>query len=71
MNKFILCTLCVFFSCVGFVSSANAACYYSGQQQRDCEEQEARTEYLKREAELMKQKAEYLEDCRNFPSSCR
>ena len=45
--------------------------WLSSQERRDCEEQEARTEYMKREAELMKRKSEYIEFCTKNPILCK
>ena len=54
------------------VVPASANCDgYIFQAKKDCEEQEARTEYMKREAELMKKKAELLDHCKRYPRDCR
>ena len=44
-----------------------------GQAKRDCEEQEARTEYMKQESRLMEERARMLEKCRGYnpPSYCK
>lgn len=56
--------------CMTAPASAGCSGLYA-QERRDCEEQEARTEYMKREAELMKKKSEYIEHCQRYPSLCK
>ena len=71
MKKLILMAVCLVLGNVCVVP-AFANCYMeTGQARRDCEEQEARTEYMKREAELMKKKSEYIEHCQRYPSLCK
>lgn len=71
MKKLILMAVCLVLGNVCVVP-AFADCYeYTGQSRRDCEEQEARTEYMKREAELMKEKANLLDHCNRDPRDCR
>ena len=71
MKKLILMAVCLVLGNVCVVP-AFADCYgLHNQERRDCEEQEARTEYMKREAELMKKKSEYIEHCRRYPSLCK
>ena len=56
------------------VVPAFADCFgLHNQERRDCEEQEARTEYMKQEAELMKERARMLEKCNSYnpPSYCK
>ena len=72
MKKLILMSVCLVLGNVCVVPAFADDCYgYTGQSRRDCEEQEARTEYMKREAELMKKKAELLDHCNRYPSDCR
>lgn len=71
MKKLILMAVCLVLGNVCVVP-AFADCYGErGQARRDCEEQEARTEYMRQEAELMKKKAELLDHCTRYPSHCR
>lgn len=67
--------VCLVLGNVCMTESAFASCsgIWDSQQKRDCEEQEARTEYMKQEAELMKERARMLEKCNSYnpPSYCK
>lgn len=81
MKKIILMAVCLVVGNLGCVYSAQAimpTCDYLYQYQpeerqkcMDQEEQAARTEYMRREAELMKKKAELLDHCKRYPRDCR
>lgn len=71
MKKLILMAVCLVLGNVCVVP-AFADCYgLTGLSRIDCEEHEARKEYIKREAELMERKAELLDHCNRYPSDCR
>lgn len=72
MKKLILMAVCLVLGNVCVVP-AFADCNWetTAQAKRDCEEQEARIEYMKQESRLMKQKSEYLERCQRNPSLCK
>lgn len=73
MKKLILMAVCLVCGNICMTAPAFASCagIWNDQEKRDCEEQEARTEYMKREAELMKKKSEYIEHCQRYPSLCK
>ncbi|WP_031578866.1 hypothetical protein [Ruminobacter sp. RM87] len=74
MKKLILMAVCLVLGNVCITVPAIADCSWeSGQARRNCEEQEARTEYMKQESKLMRERAKMLEKCNGYnpPSYCK
>ena len=75
MKKLILMAVCLVCGNICMTAPAFASCagIWDDQEKRNCEEQEARTEYMKQESRLMEERAKMLEKCNGYypPSYCK